>query len=279
MIDIVTKNIQQIGTTTEEDRIYISDRVYKRILGEEMREKNTYVLMGHTESSGGRYATFIEDAIQLWDVEYEESVPKWNNRLWSQVFQEVKEKHENSIIIGWALDRKGYKPEAGPEIERIHREHFGGAHQLLFLSDSMDRESFFYVNRGNRLCQKKGFFVYYRLEEQPDNSERVKINIPSQVPERPLGGEVTRTERGRYREYMSAQTVQEREPSTGGSGLVVIFVAMLVIAVGVGLYTRRDMLMGKSEKAMEVISTEHKVQDTQEELVPVEKVSGGSLAN
>ena len=63
MIDIVTNNVRQIGTPADEGRVYISEKAYKRIKTEGFKDKEVFVLMGHTESSGGRYATFVEAAI------------------------------------------------------------------------------------------------------------------------------------------------------------------------------------------------------------------------
>lgn len=299
MIDIVTKNIQQIGTVTEEDRIYIADKVYKTIMEEQQREKNTYVLMGHTESSGGRYATFIEGAIKLWEVEYENGIPKWSNRVWNEVFCAVKKKYENMIIVGWALERKGYPMNVGPEIEKLHREQFGGAHQLFYFVDSLEKESYFYVNRNNHLRQKKGFFVYYRLEERFDEPDRIKIEIPNELePRREKAGEYTRkiergTRKGEYRQYIVSQ--QTKQENCEGAGFVVVFVAAIVIAIGIGAYTGMDMLRKHRDRTVEVISTEGTVEmqektkgktsdspdskNTENNLIPVEKVPGGSLAN
>ena len=65
MIDIVTNNVRQIGTPADEGRVYISEKAYKRIKTEGFKDKEVFVLMGHTESSGGRYATFVEAAIAV----------------------------------------------------------------------------------------------------------------------------------------------------------------------------------------------------------------------
>ena len=60
MIDIVTekntkiKNIKQIGTPQEEDRIYLSDYAYRQMHENNFEEKSVYILMGHTENSNGR---------------------------------------------------------------------------------------------------------------------------------------------------------------------------------------------------------------------------------
>ena len=57
--------------TGDEGRVYISEKAYKRIKTEGFKDKEVFVLMGHTESSGGRYATFVEAAIAVYDMEFE----------------------------------------------------------------------------------------------------------------------------------------------------------------------------------------------------------------
>ena len=40
MIEIVTKNVEQIGRPTEDDRIYISDKAYKKVRSDGVSEKS-----------------------------------------------------------------------------------------------------------------------------------------------------------------------------------------------------------------------------------------------
>ena len=70
----MTNNVKQIGTPADEGRVYISEKAYKRIKTEGFKDKEVFVLMGHTESSGGRYATFVEAAIAVYDMEFDKSV-------------------------------------------------------------------------------------------------------------------------------------------------------------------------------------------------------------
>ena len=106
MIDIVTNNVRQIGTPADEGRVYISEKAYKMIKGESFRDREVYVLMGHTESSGGRYATFVESAIPVHTIEFERNTPQWTNKVWNEVFQKIKKEYEELIIVGWALCQK-----------------------------------------------------------------------------------------------------------------------------------------------------------------------------
>ena len=98
MIDIVTNNVRQIGTPADEGRVYISEKAYKRIKTEGFKDKEVFVLMGHTESSGGRYATFVEAAIAVYDMEFDKNAPLWTNKVWSRVFAEIKKSYEELIF-------------------------------------------------------------------------------------------------------------------------------------------------------------------------------------
>lgn len=92
MIDIVTNNVRQIGTPADEGRVYISEKAYKRIKTEGFKDKEVFVLMGHTESSGGRYATFVEAAIAVYDMEFDKNAPLSNQQGMEQSVCGDKEK-------------------------------------------------------------------------------------------------------------------------------------------------------------------------------------------
>lgn len=82
------------------------------------------------------------------------------------------------LLCGWALDCKGLPPRLTAELEAIHREQFGGAHQVLFLMDSMEGEEYFYLHKGNRLQPKNGFYIYYARELHEIRIPDVTIELP-----------------------------------------------------------------------------------------------------
>lgn len=195
MIDIITekelnlKNVTQIGTPSEEEKIYIEDGAYARIHTDDFQEMRVFVLMGHTTCDAGKYTTFVEAALPVREIEFEERTPVWTNRVWSEVFHEIKYSFEKSIIVGWALDIKGVAPTVTPELEAIHREHFGGVHQILLLMDSVGPEEYFYLNKNNHLYRKDGFYIFYsagkRNVPQRKEERAYQINIsPEYFPSR-----------------------------------------------------------------------------------------------
>lgn len=288
MIEIVTdkernlKNLRQIGTPKDEDKIYVENLAYAKIKEENYKEKRVFVLMGHSERMEGRYATFIEAAIPVKDIEFIGNVPRWSNTAWSEVFREIRRLYEDMIIVGWAVDIKGMSPKLTVELERAHKEYFGGVHQVLFLLDTLEQEEAFYVYKENKLVSKDGFYIYYRArkktEYKPEINEPVQIKpIENQVEVDLDVRETENLSRGRYRQLMQEQR-KTKEADNSNVGLA-IAVAMLLFVVGLGAYENRDILFKSSEAietnglevdGVEADATEASSTDT----IPVETISG-----
>ena len=266
MIEIETdnnrnlKNLKQIGTPREENKIYIENMAYNKIKEDSYKEKRVFVLMGHTERMEGRYATFIEAAITVREIEFSGLTPRWNNSTWNDVFREIKRLYEDMIIVGWAVDIKGMSPKLTPDMERVHREHFGGVHQLLFLLDTLEQEETFYMYKENKLIQKDGFYIYHKARSKERTASRpTREPIPVTVlPEKEHGFrrvepkvdvelELSQTETrkgGKYRELL--QEKKKPEKDSGNIGIAVA-VAMLVFVIGVGVYENSGSILGKQE--------------------------------
>lgn len=284
MIDIVTdkernlKNLKQIGTPREENKIYIENFAYSKIKESSYKEKKVFVLMGHTERMEGRYATFVEAVIPVREITFSGNVPRWNNSTWSEVFREIKHLYEDMIIVGWAVDVKGMMPRMTPELERAHREHFGGVHQLLFLLDSMEGEETFYIYKENKLIAKDGFYIYHRARKK-EIPEFVPITEQSpkaeMLKERDVELEVdieTPRYRGRYREMMQ---VQDEKKITGSGNLGLgIAVAMLLFVIGVGLYENRNQVLENRGAVETNVMQEEVATETGIDIIPVEVIPG-----
>ena len=104
-------------------------------------------------------------------MEFDKNAPLWTNKVWSRVFAEIKKSYEELIIVGWAFRQEDFPAEPTPMLENIHREHFGGAHQLMFLLNRTEQEENFFIKKNNHLKKKTGFFVYYRMNEHCDSAD------------------------------------------------------------------------------------------------------------
>lgn len=308
MIEIVTdkdrnlKNLKQIGTPKDEDKIYIENFTYIKIKEDSFKDKRVFVLMGHTERMQGKYATFIEAAIPVRDIEFAAGVPRWNNNIWSEIFREIKRLYENMIIVGWALDLKGMAPKLTPELMRQHREYFGGAHQLFLLMDTLEQDETFFVYKENKLIQKEGFYIYHQARKKENTApeaeadSRVPVHVPDEKHRQQTDRQVNREYfqkneklkgpdvevelnipemnggRGRYRQIIQEEK-KEKVRDTGNLGLA-LAVAMLVFVVGVGVYENRGSIFG-SENSIETNLLQQNKGDETESSTDIESDASG----
>lgn len=284
---IELKNVKQIGTPRENNKIYIENATYNKIKEESYIEKRVFVLMGHTECMGTKYGTFVEAAIPVHEIEFAGGVPKWNNNVWGEVFREIKKRYEDMIIVGWAIDIKGMLPKLTPDLERMHREHFGGVHQLLFLLDTVEREETFYIYKENNVVKKDGFYIYHKVRSK----ERVSVTVlpESQIKRRNIEQEVEvelevvepESHRvGKYRQMMREEKKPEKD---GGNMGVAIAVAMLVFVVGVGVYENGGFFREKTSLETNLIQNQNSTEmlgegetetETSNNVIEIEVVPG-----
>lgn len=250
------KNIEQIGSPEEEDKIYIEKNAYDRLHREELSDRRVFVLMGHTECTNGKYTTFVEAAVPVSGIVFVQNIPRWNNNCWSSVFQEIKRAYEDAIIVGWAVDIKGMPPKLSMELEAVHKEQFGGRHQLLFLMDTVEKEEYFYISRNHHLMQKRGFYIYYepeRIRQAEDyGSMEDHVQVEMEIPDWRTESRV----QPRYRQMMNQRKrgwdwpndrTQERKQQKMGSyrssSLAMSAAAVLLVGmIGVGAYRTRNQI-------------------------------------
>lgn len=290
------KNIRQMGSPTEDDKIYIENTAYARIHEEDYAKRRVFIFMGHTECAEGKYATFVEAAIPVRDLEFDQNIPKWSTHAWSDVFREIKRSYENSIIVGWALDLKGFTPRLTPELSAVHKEQFGGAHQVFLLMDSLEGEEYFYMNRGNRLQQKEGFYIYYARELHRVRPAEVTFEIPRKESFQvlPSSGE---TSHGKYRDNLKKKE-KPGSASKATSYAMAAAVALLVVIGAVGAAQGKFNLGGiqkavstmgnKTGQAEQLVgsqwqedtqATEKNTQTLTEplDLIPIDKLPAGEI--
>lgn len=180
------KDIRQMGRPDIGDRIYVEDQVYHFLHPyDNPDEKTAYVLLGRFENYSGRQCTFVEAAVRLDEVAFEGELPLWNDNTWAYIYKQLKREYDSMIIVGWAMDIKGQLAGMTPRIEALHQSNFGGAHQVLFLMDSLEKEEAFYGIRSGRMSRREGFYIYYDKNQQAGHRQSIPEEIPeeSAVPE------------------------------------------------------------------------------------------------
>lgn len=249
MMDL--KSVRQVGSPQESDRIYVEEKAYGRLHREEASQKRCFILMGHNERGEDGYITVVESAFEVENISFEKGIPQWNTRVWSQVFEEVKARFEDMVILGWCVDVKGKMAVVTPELELVHKEQFGGVRQILFVMDTLEQEEAFYRVRNNRLLKQDGFMIYQdgkQPPEEPDPSPAVQ----------PLPGIRTSDIKvPRYREMYREEFRKEKKEKSreGGNGSIVgvaAVVVLLLAILGTGILQNRISL-GQLQDAVETI--------------------------
>ncbi len=156
------KDIKQMGKPDIGDRIYVENEVYQFLHPySNVEEKSAYVLLGRFENFAGQECVFVEAAILLEEISFDGDLPLWNDQTWAYIYKQLRREYDSMVIVGWAMDIKGQLPNMTTRVEQLHQSNFGGAHQVLFLMDSLEREEAFYGNKNGHLYRREGFYIYY----------------------------------------------------------------------------------------------------------------------
>lgn len=229
------KNIKQVGAPDIGDRIYIENRAYQTMHPQNVStEKMVYVLLGSLEKDRERQCIFIKAAITLEEIAFDGDVPVWNDDSWAYLYRKLNHAYDDLVITGWAFDVRGQMPELTVAVEKIHRTYFGGAHQVLYLLDTLQNEDSFYSVKNGVLKKRDGYYIYY---EKGQEEPRISVSIETeeqeqartaQEKEETAAGMAGMT--GSYRTYM-----KQKEQKKGGLLSYVMSAAMFFVICGLGV--------------------------------------------
>lgn len=300
------KDIKQIGRPDIGDRIYVEDQVYQQLHPyDSLEEKRAYVLLGRYENYAGRQCIFVEASIALREITFDGGLPMWNDHTWAYIYKQLRHEYDSMVIVGWALDIKGQLPNMTVQLEALHQANFGGAHQVLFLMDSLEREEAFYSSRNGHLCRRDGFYIYYEREnvgswqDALPATEVVYAKSAGADATLPNGNEFEEgkeesgdkgifdgfsfgkatVHRGSYRK----QIMREEEPRGVSSYASTLLLTLVVCALGVAAYSNNEKMEAMEETLAQMSQTQMDMSQTamdttedstEQSKVYVENISG-----
>ena len=241
------RNVKQMGTPDAGERIYIENDAYQKMhpYGK-CPEKLVYVLMGRFDKVSENDCTFIEDAIEMPEIEFQGNLPVWTDESWGCLYRKLCPEHDSMVIVGWAVDICGQFPGMTAQLEYIHHNYFGGTHQVLMLLDSLEREEVFYSNKNGYLKRRMGFYVcnngvLLRKEEkrsETDTRERLE-NHGEMIYDEDARYQASEQEFRRqenYREYLNSRRPDRNgfptPPQRQGVSASTILLLLVVAALG-----------------------------------------------
>lgn len=276
------KSVKQMGTPDAGDRIYIENDAYQKIhTCGRCAERIVYVLMGHFDNFGGCDCTFIEDAVEMREVDFQGNLPVWTDESWKYLYRRLRPEHENMVIVGWAVDICGQMPGMSAQLEHIHQSYFGGRQQVLMLLDSLEHEEVFFGNRNGYLKRRMGFYICYNnVSLGEENYHPYADGVPVEQNAYYAKEDEYRRQES-YREYLNQRRMQEkkrrpsREPQNQGSFVSTILLVLVIAALGYSAIQNQRKANEIEQALAQLTQTQSNVsQETEETIVRVEEIVG-----
>lgn len=279
------RNIRQIGTPEEKNRIYIEDYVMtylKQMANPNSSYARGAILVGEIYDNGIGTVIFISGAIALQNLELDLTGATFDGDTWDGIYQEVKKNFSDLRVVGWFLSRMGFSTQINDSIVMLHMNNFCEKQQVLFVMDSLEDDDAFYMEKDGGLQRQSGYFIYYARNETMqnymigENTETVKQNAIDEK-----DGEVIENYKKILDERSRTAKIDRinRRLSMICSGL-----SVAVLALGIAVFSNYQMLEVLQTKLVEnglITYNEEKKEESQSlqektELVDEKKVESFS---
>ncbi len=161
------KNIRQIGQVVREPKVYIEDYVvtFARKLSE--KSKNGWgmaVLLGKTAEKKSGQPTFIKGAVEVCGLEEGNENP-FNNEIWSNIYEGVKNYFPDLEIVGFMILRSGQEAGFDEKVKKLHENNFTEGGDILFVFDREEKEESIYHYENQSFEKQTGYYIYYEKNE------------------------------------------------------------------------------------------------------------------
>lgn len=163
------RNFRQIGNGEDYRKVYIEDYVMtyiQKLWEQDGQEYQAGVLLGNCKKYGGETYLFISGAVRAKEIEREGSSLKFTDKVWTDLYEKIKQYFNELEIIGWFYARNDSAREIDAGLFKTHVDNFGGVDKVLFLIDKNEKEEEFYAYENGQLTGLTGYYVYYEKNEQ-----------------------------------------------------------------------------------------------------------------
>ena len=267
------KNIKQIGAPDIGDRVYIENKAYQSMHPyDTIKEKTVYALLGRFENMSGRYCVFVEASICLEEIAFDGEIPVWNDDSWAYLYKKLNHAYDDMVIVGWAMDIRGQLPNLTVALEKLHRTYFGGAHQILYLIDSLEKEDAVYSMKNGYLKRRDGYYIYYdkTVSARAGIGNIREEKIVTQQPEQKIPEKERQTSTV-VRDWKQKQK-QKYTPSYGLSVLLLL----VICGLGYAAFQNHEK-MAAMETALMQMNQAQAAATEESQAVAVENVEGNVL--
>lgn len=157
------KNVRQIGTAGNGNRIYVEDYVItylNQFSGKDISVPKVAVLMGQAVSAEENYI-FISGAIDVEEIEIDSEGITFTEQVWGSIYEKIKEYFDQLEIVGWFLSVPGFPVNINETIVKTHLDNFAGNQKVFMMSEPIEKEDAFYSYEQGELVKQPGYYIYY----------------------------------------------------------------------------------------------------------------------
>jgi LysM repeat protein len=176
-------------------------------------------------------AVFISGAVDAQNIEFDMNECSFTEKVWSEIYEEIKEYFPDLTVVGWFLSRMGFSVAINERIQKLHMDNFPGSDKVLYVTDSLESEDAFYLYQKGQMVKQKGYYIYYAKNEQMQNyiiSKRGEENMEEKNDIRRKDSELLKSYREKNNELREA-----RENTIGIGYVVGGFLTLAVMAMGI----------------------------------------------
>lgn len=241
------RNIRQVGNAPGNFKIYIEDYVMtylRKIAAPGNMNCRGAILLGKVyEEKNGR-VMFISGAVDAQNLEFDISLIKFGDSVWSGLYTEINKYFDNLSVVGWFLSRMGFTATINEQMKALHRENFPGNDKVLFLMDSLECEEAFYYYDGGSLVRERGYYIYYVRNEKMQNYIISRRNVTAEA-----GNDSVILKDRTVVENFRKKDEKKPEKENGHLGAAVAsFVAVCAISLGMLWYVSPESIESWTDK-------------------------------
>lgn len=180
-IDILPKNIRQIGEPDQKLRVYLED-----FASTYLQKSQTYrpeltkvcMLYGREKEKNGHPVLFIQSAARM---EAGSAVTEDGLREpdWKEAEGIRRKFFPDQKLLGWTVIAGTEGQLTVEQAKTMHRRRFTGSCQVLFWSDGTEKEELWFTAGGGELTKLNGYYIYY--EENRSMQEYMISHNPTDM--------------------------------------------------------------------------------------------------
>ncbi len=253
----IPKNVKQIGEVEKERKLYIEDYVitYLQQLTKNAEETKAAFFLGEKRVQKDCHYLFISGILEVEDTQFSQEQQ-------NKIAEEKQKYFPNLELMGWLFAAPNQKLELTVEMEQRHRSLFPKEDTVLLVRDCIEQEEILFLMEENRLCEQRGYYVYY--EQNTGMQEYLMEHKKTEsVEEETKEEKAVQSFRRKFRKRQQGKETRTVRWVYGASTMLVL----TILVIGVTIINNYDK-MKNVEKALNNISKQV-TDDSEIEELPV----------